>query len=143
MRNILTAIAAAATVILPSGPAAAQDAGTGALTLELNRAATVETGCRLTYVATNGTGSDLEAASYEVAVFDGAGVVDRLLILEFGDLADGRTKVMQFDMTEAACEDVSRVLINTVSECRAVDGTQADCLARLETTTRTDIAFGL
>lgn len=124
-----------------AAPAAAQDGG--AFRLELNNTAAVDTGCRLTYVATNAMGLDLDEASYEVAVFDGDGRVQRLLILQFGALTDGRTKVVQFDLAETSCEDISRLLVNSVSECTAADGSSPDCLAALETTSRSDIEFGL
>jgi hypothetical protein len=144
MQNPLSALTLSAAIAgagLIAAPAAAQDGG--AFRLELNNTTAVETGCRLTYVATNEMGIDLEEASYEVAVFDGEGLVQRLLILQFGALSDGRTKVVQFDLTETACEDISRLLVNSVSECTAADGSTPDCLAALETTSRSDIEFGL
>ena len=116
MQNPLSALALSAIIAgssLIAAPAAAQDGG--AFRLELNNTAAADTGCRLTYVATNDMGLDLSEASYEVAVFDGEGLVQRLLILQFGALADGRTKVVQFDLAETACSDISRLLVNNVS----------------------------
>ena len=144
MQNPLSALALSAIIAgssLIAAPAAAQDGG--AFRLELNNTAAADTGCRLTYVATNDMGLDLSEASYEVAVFDGEGLVQRLLILQFGALADGRTKVVQFDLAETACSDISRLLVNNVSECTAADGSTPDCLGALETTSRSEIAFGL
>lgn len=144
MQNPLTALTLSAALAfsgIAAAPALAQDGG--AFRLELNNTSVVDQGCRLTYVATNSMGLDLSEASYEVAVFDGEGLVQRLLILQFGELADGRTKVVQFDLADTSCTDVSRLLVNSVSECTASDGTEPDCLAALETTTRSDIEFGL
>ncbi|MEM9247083.1 MAG: hypothetical protein AAGB05_00150 [Pseudomonadota bacterium] len=136
-----TFIAAAAMASSFGAQAVAQ--ATGPFTLELNNTADVEQSCRLTYVATNGMGIDLSEASYEVAVFDSDGLVERLLILQFGALADGRTKVVQFDLADTACSGISRLLVNSVSECAAADGSAPDCLDALETTSRSDINFGL
>ncbi|QDC11555.1 hypothetical protein FHY55_07950 [Oceanicola sp. D3] len=121
-------------------PAFAQSGNFG---LELNAARDVGEGCRLTYVATNNTGEGLEKASYEVAVFDQDGVVSRLLILEFGQLQADKTKVVQFDLSDMACSDISRLLVNSVSECVGAEGTSPDCMEGLTTSSRAEIQFGL
>ena len=144
--RVARSVTCAAAIALAAGGVLAQedDAGaSGSIALELNNATDVETGCRLTYVATNDTGTELDAMSYEVAVFDGAGVVTRLLILEFGTLPAGKTKVVQFDLTQTTCGDISRVLVNTVAECSAAEGADPDCLSALVTSSRQDIDFGL
>ncbi|MBM7068846.1 hypothetical protein IU397_14755 [Actibacterium sp. 188UL27-1] len=115
----------------------------GNFALDLNNARDVGAGCRLTYVATNNTGVALEKTSYEVAVFDQEGVVSRLLILEFGQLQDGKTKVVQFDLAEQPCADISRLLVNSVAECTASDGTTPNCMDGLVTSSRGDIQFGI
>ena len=144
LKHLSAATATAAlTLAMGSAPLLAQDAGGGSFSLELNNAQSVETGCRLTYVATNGLATELSAISYEVAVFDGEGVVNRLLILEFGRLAADKRKVVQFDLADTACDDISLLLVNNVAECVAADGSQPDCLAALETSARGQIEFGL
>lgn len=115
----------------------------GKFNLELNSARDIEGGCRLTYVAMNNIGVDLTKASYEVAIFDKDSVFSRLLILEFGNLPKGKTKVVQFDLAEKPCADISRLLVNSVAECISVDGPYDQCLSGLATTTRADIQFGL
>ncbi|WP_231700992.1 hypothetical protein [Aliiruegeria sabulilitoris] len=111
--------------------------------LELNSLKPVETGCRLTYVARNATGTDLQAASFEVAVFDGEGAVGRLLILEFGALRDGKTKVVQFDLAGQDCSEISRLLVNDIAECSAAQGDAPDCMQALSPSSRTEVQFGL
>ena len=140
MRNILTVMAISAAALVPATGAIAQS---GTLSLQLNKASSEDSGCFVTYVATNGTGVDLDSASYEVAVFDIEGEVDQLLLLPFGPLGDGKTKVFRFAMSESGCDSVARVLINDVNACSAADGAEIDCLSMLETSTRTEIAFGL
>lgn len=135
--STLLAIALAAGTALP---AFAQSGNFG---LELNAARDVGEGCRLTYVATNNTGEGLEKASYEVAVFDQDGVVSRLLILEFGQLQADKTKVVQFDLADMACSNISRLLVNSVSECVGAGGASPDCMDGLTTSSRAEIQFGL
>lgn len=144
MSNSLKAVTFSAALAAAAGLGAPVGAQTpGPFTLELNNTSDIEQSCRLTYVATNDMGMDLSGASYEVAVFDAEGTVERLLILQFGALEDGRTKVVQFDLADTACSNISRLLVNSVAECTAADGSEPDCLGALETTSRSEINFGL
>lgn len=145
LRTLSLSAAIACAALAPGAAMAQSDAAGdgGSFRLELNNAQSEGQGCRLTYVATNQSGMDIEEIGYEVAVFDTDGVVDRLLILEFGSLSDGRTKVVQFDLAEASCDGISRLLVNGVAACTAADGTEPDCLGMLETSARGAIAFDM
>ncbi|TGS17037.1 hypothetical protein EN852_007500 [Mesorhizobium sp. M2E.F.Ca.ET.209.01.1.1] len=123
-----------------SAPAPAQGA---ALSLELNAAQPSEKGCRLTFVVNNALGTDLSKAAFEIALFNEAGVVDRLTVLDFKDLPAGKTKVTRFDLAGADCGKLSRVLINSATECAGTGVEPAACMRGLKTSTRTSIAFGV
>jgi len=74
-----------------SAPAPAANPASGpaqgpVLSLELNAAQPSEKGCRLTFVVNNALGADLSKAAFEIALFNEAGVVDRLAVLDFNDL---------------------------------------------------------
>jgi len=137
--SFLAATCVAATSITP---VLAQNE-TSDFFLELNSASDTATGdCRLTYVATNRTGTSLSEASYEVAVFDANGIVTRILVLAFGALPEGKTRVVQFDIAGQSCADTSRIIVNAVAAC----GTAGDaniCLDALTTASRAPIQFGL
>lgn len=111
--------------------------------LELNNAVSEgDNGCRLTYVAVNRSDRPLNHASFEVAVFDAQGVVNRLLVLEFGALTANKTKVVQFDIGQMTCDNISRIVVNDLSECTLSDGSEGTfCLTGLETSYRGDIQF--
>lgn len=137
---ILTASLLATTL-----PLAAQEAG-GNFSLELNAAAATEAGdCRLTYVVANQSDQALARTAYELGVFDAQGVVQRLLVLEFGELVAGKTKILQFDLAGAPCDSISRIVVNDVAACTlAADQSESDlCLAGLSASSRTAIQFGL
>ena len=126
-------------------PAMAQDAEQQ-FTLELNAAAETDTGsCRLTYVASNQTDTALDRTAYEVAVFDAQGVVTRLLVLEFGALVEGKTKILQFDLASTACSAISRIVVNDVAACTVAGSgdTSGVCMAGLAASSRTAIQFGI
>jgi hypothetical protein len=144
MSKTLTALALSA---LTATAAAAQDesgAASGGIELELNNAASVEGSCRVTYVATNRLGLDLDTMTLEIAVFDAEGTVtDTRILLDFGAMREGKTKAIAFDLAERSCADISELLINDVAECTASDGSEPDCLGELRTSSRAEIDFGL
>jgi hypothetical protein len=113
------------------------------LTLELNALQPSEKGCRLTFVVNNGLGSELAKAAFEIALFDGQGVVDRLTVLDFKELPAGKTKVSRFDLAGTDCGKISRVLINHATECTGDGIEPVACIRQLKTGTKTGITFGL
>ncbi len=120
--------------------AGAQEGGEPpSLSLELNGAEATERGCRLTFVAANRLGEDIDRAAYEVALFGTDGLVKRLTVLDFKDLPDGQTKVRQFDLPDIDCEGLGRVLINGATAC---EGGENACMDALKTETRGSVAFG-
>lgn len=122
-------------------PASAQ---TGNFELELNTFLDIPDGCRLTFVATNNTGIELTQAAFEVAAFNAEGVVQSLLVLEFGGLPLGKTRVVQFDLPQMKCEGLSRLLVNGQDACDSADGKHDVCLKSLSASSRIQsIPFGL
>ncbi|MDO5622779.1 MAG: hypothetical protein Q4G24_15095 [Paracoccus sp. (in: a-proteobacteria)] len=116
------------------------------LLLEMNSATDLpDEGCQLTMVSTNRLPHGLTRAAWQVAVFDSAGVVRYLPVLDFGALPMGKTKVAAFPLPGLSCTNISRIVVNDVAECRADDGTDLRdaCLAALATQTRGHIDFGL
>ena len=114
-----------------------------ALTLELNGAEPSDKGCRLTFVVNNNLGTELTKAAFEIALFNDAGVVDRLTVLDFKELPAGKTKVTRFDLAGADCAKISRILVNHATECAGEGVEPAACLRKLKTAAKTDIAFGM
>lgn len=134
------AVVSLALCLAASG-ASAQD---GALSIELNSTANLdEGGCRIVYVAVNGTGRLLDKASFEVVIFDTQGTVGQWLVFPFGRLLAGKTKVVPFELAGENCAGISRLLVNDISECVAEGEESTICIDALKTTTRTSIAFGL
>ena len=122
-------------------PAAAQDAAPS-LAIELNALQPAEGGCRVTFLATNGLGASLDRAAVEMALFDTAGAIERIVTLDFTELSPGKTKVLQFELAGLDCTDVGRVLVNDITTCEGEGLAPEACLAALVTTARPDIAFG-
>lgn len=87
------------------------------LTLELNAVADQDSGCRITFVATNALAADLSALVVEAVIFTPDGLVDRLALLDFQTLPQSRPRVRQFDLPGLACDRIGQVLINAVGTC--------------------------
>ena len=139
MRNVTVALAATALPLLAfGGGVQAQDKP---LAIELNKTSDAGPGCRLTFVATNGTGVALDKASYEIAVFDARKQVAKLLIFEFGRLPSGKTRVVEFEFADLGCKDISRVLVNTSPECVSGGQDTQICLDNLRTGSLSEIQF--
>ena len=108
-RHSVAAAGLAALSLVPALPATAQDAAQ--FSLDLNTVGeTTGGGCRLTFVANNGTGQELAQTAYEVAVFDAGGGFKKLLVLQFGALTVGKTKVVQFDLADLGCADMGQII---------------------------------
>ncbi|MGB3897993.1 MAG: hypothetical protein WA973_05495 [Mesorhizobium sp.] len=138
-----TLLLSAAVATALTGNAVAQEAKpASALTLELNGAQPSDKGCRFTFVVTNDLGASLTKAAFEIALFNDAGVVDRLTVLDFKDLPAGKTKVARFDLSALDCSKVSRVLVNSATECVGDGIAPTACLGQLKTAAKAPISFG-
>ena len=115
----------------------------GQLGLELNALRQSETGCRITFLAENQLGSEIGRSSFELAQFGAEGGIDRLVALDFGVLPDGKSRVVQFELKQLACDNIGRVLVNDITACEGGELTPAICLAALVPSTRTAASFGI
>ena len=111
--------------------------------MELNALQPTDRGCRFTFVVTNTLGGELTSAAFELVLFDAAGMVSRLTIVDFKDLPEGKTKVRQFDFSGLDCTKIGRVLVNDATECAGPGLDPKACVRSLRTETRTDVVFGV
>ncbi|MER0236632.1 hypothetical protein [Fulvimarina sp. MAC8] len=144
------AFASLAALII-SGPSLAQEkaadaasaAEKQAFSIELNRAVPTDNGCRLGFVTTNKLGTDLSKAAFEIVLFNPEGLIERLLVLDFGTMPEGRTKVREFNLSGSSCDKIDRVLVNDVSACEGEGVTNETCASALSASSRGEITFGL
>lgn len=125
-------------------PALAQDAAPQpAQTLELNAMQPGPTGCRVSFLATNTLGNALDRAAVEMAIFASDGGIDRIVTLDFKALTAGKTKVLQFELADLACDGIGRILINDITACQGPGIAATACLDGLVTRSRPDVSFGI
>ena len=141
MRLTLLFLAAALCVT----PALAQEAKPApGLALELNALTPSDTGCRITFLATNKLGTELSRSAFEIALFGAGGGIERLVSLDFKAMPEGKTRVLQFDIGELGCDKVGRVLINDVVACEGTGLDPKVCLSGLSTVSRLEgVEFGI
>lgn len=126
-------------------PTWAQDnAPAPSLALELNALTPSETGCRVTFLATNKLGTELTRSAFEIALFGAGGGIERLVSLDFKAMPEGKTRVLQFDIGELGCDKVSRVLINDEVACEGTGLDPKVCLSGLSTVSKLEgVEFGI
>ncbi len=131
LRSLLLSLVLAGTA---AGPALSQEGGAAkALDIELNTLAPSQRGCLLTFVAGNGLGHGVSKVSFEFVIFNEKGTVERLALLDFRDLPEGKSKVRQFDVPGIRCENVKRLLINDAPVCEG-EGISSDaCMGGIVT----------
>lgn len=115
---------------------------TPSLQLELNALQPSDKGCRFTFVAFNQLGGEVSQVAFELALFDKAGMISRLTIVDFKELPQGKTKVRQFDFPGVDCGNLGRVLVNDTTQCMGANIEPQACIRNLKTETGTDVIFG-
>lgn len=114
----------------------------GKLQVELNALQPTANGCRFTFIVTNNLEAELSSVGFELVLFDKAGMVSRMTIVDFKDLPQAKTKVRQFDFSGVDCANLGRVLINDATECKGNGVEPGTCIRALSTQTRTETLFG-
>ena len=129
----------AGMVMAVSSICQAQDAATAKLDIELNALAPSQKGCMMTFVAENNLQAPINKISFELAFFNDKNAVDKITVLDFRDLPQGKKRVRQFDMPNVKCEAVTRILINDTPVC---DGPAAgECMKGLVTRSQISVPF--
>jgi hypothetical protein len=139
-----TLLAAGALVLTGAIQAYAQEPAAAAtpkaaLDVELNALAPSQKGCMMTFVALNTLPEAITKVSFELAFFNDKNAVDKITVLDFRDLPQGKKRVRQFDMPGIKCESVSRIIINDTPVC---DGPAAgECKKALQTKSQISVPF--
>ncbi len=119
--------------------AMAEDTESLGLHLELNKVEETGTACRLTFVAQNQMGAEVERAVFETVIFNRSGGVLLLSLFDFRELPSDTLRVRQFDVPNTPCDDLGRVLINGANTC-IMKGTESDgCGAALRVHSRIEV----
>ena len=141
-RSLLAAIFGLTALALPVHAQEVAATATPSLALELNALQPADTGCRVTFLATNELGGVLDRAAVELALFDAGGTIVRIVTLDFKNLSQGKTKVLQFELADLACDGIGRLLVNDITACEGTGLAPTACLDGLVTTAKPSVVFG-
>jgi hypothetical protein len=127
-------------------PPATANAGPGVaerpLAVELNRLEPADNACRGYFVVRNKLPERVAELRLDVFIFDRKGVILRRVGLTFPDLRPNKTKVVLFDLAEAACHDIGKLLVNHVIDCTgSAGGPLNGCADLIATSTRAGTEF--
>jgi len=140
MRNLI--YWSLALVLGAASAAHAQDPS-GKISLELNQLQPIDGGgCRMSIIATNGLERPMDQLTLEMVAFDKDGLVDQFLGLKFSRISAGKTKILQFALAGQACDSISRLHVNNVTNCVPPSITDVYCPDLLDLSNRTPIQFG-
>ncbi|QBY02780.1 hypothetical protein E2K80_12745 [Rhodophyticola sp. CCM32] len=109
------------------------------LSVELNVLEQIAEVCRLTMLAENRLGHDLDNLVLETVLITNDGLVDRLTLFDFQSLPQGRPRVRQFDLPALTCADLGQVLINGVQNCTGDGLDETACEDALRLSSRSDV----
>ena len=126
---------------LLAGSAAAQTADSK-ISIEFNDLQEGQSGCRAVFVLHNGLTKALDALTLRLVAFDAKGQANLFLSLDVGAMPANKTRVLRFDLGDGvACKDVSRLVLDDVSNCSGADIDPASCLGLLALSSRLDVPF--
>jgi len=136
IKSFAAAAAASAIALSSFGLASAADKG---IQIELNNAKVMDAGCRMSFVMENKLPHRIEELTFEIVLFDAAGSVSQFLALNAGSLPAGKMRVLQFDLKQHACTDISKILVNDVKTCKGAGLNANACLDLIAPTSSTSI----
>jgi hypothetical protein len=111
------------------------------LALELNKAETIGSGCRVTFKATNYFPEKLEDINIEVYLVDADGIVLQSVQFPFGYVLAGKARFAKFDIKNTACDGIGSMFVNEFKSCKGKTDMAAQCRESLRTRNMTKIKF--
>jgi hypothetical protein len=136
---LVTLLASTAALPLTAHAEESREVAQPALEVTLDTAKTVDTACRLTFAVENRTGADIARVVFETVVFDSAGSVALLSLLDFKDLPTGPPLRRSFDLPGTDCAALTRVLISGVNTCDLGGAESTACTDALRLSHRTEL----
>lgn len=125
-----------------AAPSLGDEATEGHVAVELNKLEINGIGCQPYLVFENKTELDFNSLKLDLVMFDIEGIIARRIAVEGAPLPPGKMSVKVFDLTDLACDQIGRVLLNGLTQCADRNGERSDCLTLMETASRAaDVTF--
>lgn len=121
---------------LAGSAALAQEPQDRKLAVELNDLSEGPGPCKAVFVVNNGLGTPITKLTLRLVAFGKTGAALRFVALDAGAMPEKKTRVLRFDLTEQACGDLGRVVLDDVTACDGAGLTPASCVAALAVSSR-------
>lgn len=109
------------------------------LAIELNALDQRGDACRLSFLISNQTGVALDALSFELVLFDTSQRILSLVAADAGAMPKGKSRVKQFDIAGRDCSQISRLLLNDITQCKGGSLTPKTCVEAVKLSSRASI----
>ncbi len=107
----------------------------GAVSIELNKLESRESGCHAYLVSHNQTPENFTELIVDLVIFRSDGIIERVIGVSLAPLPTTKTGVKVFNL-QLACNQIGRLLINDVTECRTNQDMHSGCLDLLSPSSR-------
>lgn len=137
-RQLGTSVLATSAMLL-TGSVSATDAQR--LAVELNALKPAGSSCQMALLFTNQLEADVQALSLELVVFDGKGIMDRVLRVKSSDLPAGKMRLMLFNLEDLECASVGSILVNDMTGCQGPGLSAQVCAEAVSASHKTSVPF--
>ncbi len=139
---MIKSMARLSVVVLGAGLACAATAQSGnSIKIDLNKLEPRESACRAYFVLENRTESRFSGFTLDLYVFDPEGVIQKRLVVDTAPVNPEKTRIRPVDIRDMPCEQVSKVVVNDVIDCRDASGERENCVEQLELLNHTSATF--
>ncbi|NNC23604.1 hypothetical protein HKX42_07120 [Salinisphaera sp. USBA-960] len=121
--------------------AAAAQANSGNVQIELNKLKSADNACRAFLVTQNLTEKRFKQLKLDVVMFNKKGIVAKRLAVGLGPLQPNKTSVKVFDIDKTHCEDLGQFLMNGVIACNTENSPVKNCASLLNVSARGSVSF--
>ncbi len=111
------------------------------LTLELNKLEPRGPDCRAYFRIQNLAPDPYRSLKADLFILDPHGVVSRRLALELAPIPARKTLIKTFDVQGLACDRFGSLLLSDLLACEGPGGPPQDCLAAIDTASKSSVPF--
>ncbi len=140
---MIRAMAKLSVLVVSAGLACATTAARAdnSIKIDLNKLEPREAACRAYFVLENLTESSFSGFTLDLYVFDPDGVIQKRLVVDTAPVNPDKTRIRPVDIRDMACEQISKVVVNDVIDCRDASGEREGCVDQLELLNHTSATF--
>jgi len=111
------------------------------LRIDLNKTERSDENCRITLVFENNSQDFYQKYYMELAFFNKNGVIAQRITVDAAPLRNNKTTIKEFDVPQLQCNDINRVLLNTISKCEPSSEQNLDCMSLIKLKSHSGIEF--